>query len=366
MDAAFPMNIIEATRSYETWLSAQTRLIKPDLRLKHEGMRLDPFVFLRATYYRWAQVWPKACKELAADATVLGIGDLHVENFGTWRDADGRLVWGTNDFDECYPMPFSNDLVRLATSAYLAVRAEEMAIKPKSASAAILEGYRAGLASGGKPFVLVDKSTPLRVMARDRLDTPEKFWEKLRSHTPVKGPVPTEVVRAIHELLPEKCVSLRYLHRIAGMGSLGKQRFTGTGTWLGGLIAREAKALTPSACCWATGKTGRSPIHYDRMLRTAKRCPDPLVIVRGSWLIRRLSPDCFKIRLINLPERPDEQELLYSMGWETANVHLGSAKAANLARQLKGRRAVWLHEAAKTMSDETLSDFKEWRQKSRA
>ncbi|MDB6064817.1 MAG: hypothetical protein JWR26_1025 [Pedosphaera sp.] len=359
------MNIFEATKSYETWLSAQTCLIKPDLQLKHEGMRHDPFVFLRATYYRWAQVWPKVCKGLAADATVMGVGDLHVENFGTWRDVDGRLVWGINDFDECHPMPFTNDLVRLATSAYLAVGTNAMAIKPKSASTAILEGYRAGLACGGRPFVLVDKSTPLRVMARERLDAPEKFWEKLRSHPPVKGSVPAKAARAIRELLPDKSVSLKFLHRIAGMGSLGKQRFTGVGTWLGGLIAREAKALTPSAYCWAAGKKNKGVIHYDWLLRNAVRCPDPLVIVRGEWLIRRLSPDCFKIRLINLPERPDEKQLLYSMGWETANVHLGSAKAANLSTHLKGKRSGWLHEAAKAMSLETFRDFKEWRKKSR-
>ena len=48
---------------------------------------------------------------------VLAIGDLHLENFGTWRDAEGRLVWGINDFDEAWALPYTNDLIRLATSA---------------------------------------------------------------------------------------------------------------------------------------------------------------------------------------------------------------------------------------------------------
>src|SRR5260370_32652719 len=52
---------------------------------------------------------------------VLAVGDLHVENFGTWRDAEGRLTWGVNDFDEAYPLPYTIDLARLATS----VRSEE-------------------------------------------------------------------------------------------------------------------------------------------------------------------------------------------------------------------------------------------------
>ena len=51
---------------------------------------------------------------------ILSVGDLHVENFGTWRDSDGRLIWGINDFDEAAVYPYTMDLVRLATSAVLA------------------------------------------------------------------------------------------------------------------------------------------------------------------------------------------------------------------------------------------------------
>jgi len=42
------------------------------------------------------------------------------KNFGTWRDGDGRLVWGVNDFDEAAVMPYPLDLVRLAASIRLA------------------------------------------------------------------------------------------------------------------------------------------------------------------------------------------------------------------------------------------------------
>ena len=52
---------------------------------------------------------------------VLGVGDLHVENFGTWRDAESRLVWGINDFDEACCLPYTHDLVRLAASARFAI-----------------------------------------------------------------------------------------------------------------------------------------------------------------------------------------------------------------------------------------------------
>ena len=55
---------------------------------------------------------------------MLAVGDLHVENFGTWRDADGRLCWGINDFDEADRLPYTNDLVRLAASAPTRARQE--------------------------------------------------------------------------------------------------------------------------------------------------------------------------------------------------------------------------------------------------
>jgi hypothetical protein len=359
---AFPgLNIIEATKSYEAWMAAQTRLLPEDLAYKHQRMREELFSFLRATYYRWAQVWPKVCPECVNDPKVLAVGDLHVENFGTWRDIDGRLVWGINDFDECYSLPFTHDLVRLAVSACLAIDAGELELTPKSASAAILEGYRACVGAGGRPFILADESTPLRDMARERLNDPERFWHKLQSFPPVRGAVPAGVVRALRELLPDKGIAFKFLHRVAGLGSLGKQRYTAVGSWLGGQIAREAKVLTVSACRWAEGGSSRGVINYERMLRLAVRCPDPLVVVRKGWLLRRLSPDCFKILLSALPAKRNETELLYSMGWESANIHLGSADAAKLAACLKRKPDRWLHQAAKAMRDQTTSDWKDWR-----
>src|SRR6266404_6154085 len=116
------MDIHQATRAYELWLSKQMPLILADLRLKHQRMDQSALAFLRATFYRWAQRWPHVCLELATAPVVLGVGDLHLENFGTWRDSEGRLVWGVNDFDEACQLPYPADLVRLAVSAQLAVQ----------------------------------------------------------------------------------------------------------------------------------------------------------------------------------------------------------------------------------------------------
>ena len=116
------MNISKSTGAYERWLAKFMVPVVADLRLKHESMRADAFTFFRATFYLWAQFWEHLPAPISKAPRILGIGDAHVENFGTWRDAQGRLVWGVNDFDESAVVPYTNDLVRLAVSGVLARR----------------------------------------------------------------------------------------------------------------------------------------------------------------------------------------------------------------------------------------------------
>src|ERR1700733_15780888 len=100
------MNIIKSTERFEKWLAQHTAIVEADLRLKHQRMCESPFSFLRATFYRWMQLWPEGCPALDKAPRVLSVGDLHIENFGTWRDVEGRLIWGVNDFDEAAVLPF--------------------------------------------------------------------------------------------------------------------------------------------------------------------------------------------------------------------------------------------------------------------
>src|SRR5690349_18934836 len=155
-------NITESTRQYETWLGSHLSILKTDLRQKHRMMAQDPFSFLRATFYRWMQLFPELCPKASTAPLVLAVGDLHVANFGTWRDAEGRLIWGINDFDEAFPLPYTNDLIRLAASAHLAIRSDHLLIRRREACDCILEGYVSGLRTGGRPFALEENHAFLR------------------------------------------------------------------------------------------------------------------------------------------------------------------------------------------------------------
>jgi len=357
-------NIVHATADFEKWASRHVHMIPSDVKLKHWNMAKAAFPFFRATFYRWAQWWPLICPELARAPQVLAVGDLHVENFGTWRDLEGRLIWGVNDFDEAWPASYAADLVRLLASGYLAIEEEHLSITRKKACRAIEQGYRDSLAKGGGPFVLAEHHRWLRLVALNKLRDPVVFWKKILICPRYKGKLPKDVWKLVHALMPLRTLNYELKSRIAGLGSLGHPRVLALATWDGAHIVREAKQLTPSAWIWAR-KLHTAQILSRQLVATAMRIRDPHVHFADHWIVRRLAPDCCHIEISSLPEERDEEKLAYYMGWETANIHLGSRKAIPAVRRdLAARKDRWLHKAAKAMLKVALDDWKTWRRKS--
>jgi hypothetical protein len=361
------MNIVKATREYEEWLARQTKLVRPDILLKHRRMREAAFPFFRATFYRWMQLWPEVCPDLSKAPQLLAVGDLHIENFGTWRDIEGRLIWGVNDFDEAAELPYTIDLVRLATSALLAGEEVRLSLSAKNACAAILEGYSQCLTQGGRPFVLAEQNIWLREIATAASRDPVHFWSKMDSLPTVRGGIPSGARHALERLMPEPGLEYRVARRVAGLGSLGHIRLVAIAGFRGGRIAREVKALVPSAVCWVTDEKGRSDIHYrniqyEEILCRAVRSQDPFVRLRGRWIARRLAPYCSRIELDVLPTNRDEQQLLFAMGWETANIHLGSRESIDSVKKHFHKLAPdWLLSNAKAMAKAIGHDWRVWR-----
>ncbi len=108
----------------DSLVDAFAPLIEADpraFRRKFRKMAADPFAFYRGSaclFYadvvrlddRWvddrtARVWIQ--------------GDLHAENYGTYMDAEGVLVFDVNDFDEAYLGHYTWDLQRMAASLAL-------------------------------------------------------------------------------------------------------------------------------------------------------------------------------------------------------------------------------------------------------
>jgi len=356
-------DIVQATADFEKWAAKHVNLIRSDVNLKHRLMAAAPFPFFRATFYRWSQWWPMICPELSRAPQVLAIGDLHIENFGTWRDMEGRLIWGVNDFDEAWPAAYAVDLVRLVASAYLAIEEEHLLINRKRACQAMEQGYRDCIAKGGSPFILAEHHRWLRLVALNKLRDPVIFWKKILTCPKYKGKLPKDVWKLVRNSMPLRTLDYELKSRIAGLGSLGHPRVLSLARWDGAHVVREAKQLTPSAWLWAQNRHSFS-ILCRKIIESAVRIRDPHVHFAEHWIVRRLAPDCCHIEMQSLPRERDEEKLSYSMGWETANIHLGSPKAISaVKRDLARREGRWLHKSAKAMLEVMLDDWKVWRRK---
>ena len=87
-------------------------------RTKFRKMAADPFAFYRGSaclfYADMATSEDPWCDERTSRVWIQG--DLHAENFGTYMDSAGRIVFDVNDFDEAYLGHLSWDLRRFAAS----------------------------------------------------------------------------------------------------------------------------------------------------------------------------------------------------------------------------------------------------------
>ena len=298
-------SIFESTRAFEAWMRKRTDVSGRLLKNKHRKMAAGAFPFLRATFYRWVERWPQVCPRLAErdEDVLLAVGDLHVENFGVWRDSRQRLVWGINDFDEACELPFTSDLVRLAASVLLAAEAANVDVSANRVCALLLEGYRAGLRTEGKPILLSDGRHPALVtLTRGTQEDPKTFWKKKLDPNDNPKIDAAELPKGLEDMFrasfrPGADLAFREQKSPGGLGSLGRRRFTAVEKPKNGVRdAREAKALVPSALYWRAGQD-RMPSQTATLLQHAFRVPDPHFQVHDDWLVRQLAPDVAKIEM---------------------------------------------------------------------
>jgi hypothetical protein len=362
------MGIRAANRDYERWLKAQLHgdVVEADLNQKHRKMRESAFAFLRATYWRWAETILDICPDLADAPTVLAVGDIHLENFGTWADAEGRIVWGVNDYDETAEMPYILDLLRLAVSAVLAK--SPTALSLKSICSNLFEGYEQGVEEP-EAFVLDRQHMWLRQRFIVGEAARAQFWQKIEDQyhallVKKNAEQPsTAVLKRFAGALPDASIVLSYWRHTAGLGSLGRPRWLGYGTWHGGPLLRECKAIVPSGWTRAHGGGG-GKVRLNDIARSRYRSPDPWYEANGHLLMRRLSPNN---RKINVEDPRDASrllhpDLLWAMGRDLAAVHLGLRdRREALRNDLERRKRRWFRthvEAAAQFVAREYAEFK--------
>jgi Uncharacterized protein conserved in bacteria (DUF2252) len=355
---------LDATCRYERWRASRIAVIEEDVARKHDKLMVSPFVLLRGTYYRFLQQFPALLPKLAAAPATLVVGDLHVENFGTWRDRDGRLGWGINDFDEVDLLPYTIDLVRLAASALLAAQESHLGIDRDAVIEAILAGWRERIAARrSEAFILGERHPHLYKLASEAFEDPGKFARRLKALDPWEGTLPSPAARLLVEVAPWRDYEPRLFRRVAGVGSLGARRIVAIGDLAGGPIVREAKEIPGPASSWLNPKRGRVRGLAGLVVDARGIAAEPWRRQSGKWVLRRLAPDSARLALAALRRKHDEAAVLRSMGAEAANVHLcPHVRAASpdvLREDERARPKAWLLKAAEAMAQLTERDHAE-------
>lgn len=343
-------SVAKLAKDYEGWLRTQIAVVEADLTSKHTQMEADEFTFFRATYYLWLV---RVCEEVpdVLEAAVTPIvGDLHAENFGTWRDDAGDLRWGVNDFDELARGSWMLDPLRLAASAALSPHVD---LKSKEIVDLLLDAY---IDAESGPSPRLDDAKHLAALVPKFKDD-DAFFTKLAA-----GATTTDVDAAVQQAA-EATVSGDWSPtwhvREAGAGSLGHRRIVGVGKVGDGWAAREAKQLDPGTAAWARAYSSHLPTPAPDLYPSVARRVGVSSASRRvhGWQLRALAPDEVRIEVSGLADA-DASLVLTSMAAAMARVHGADQEA--LAKAQKEAEALdrgVFHGWVKTMKQTIEQDF---------
>jgi uncharacterized protein (DUF2252 family) len=233
----------------DVWQLIQTfnRQRDPELvRKKYSKLAGDAFSFFRGTCHLFYQDLPSNLTDRLAP-NVWICGDLHLENFGTYKGDDRQIYFGINDFDESALAPCTWDLARLSTSIFLA--ADNLKLE-KVVAVGLVQSYLTSYSTTlkmGRSTVTIEENTGGAIAElidslrhRKRVDLLNERTELIKDRRQLKfdkGKIlkidkqrREDITLVINEWaktqsLPEFFEVLDVGFRLAGIGSLGLDRY---------------------------------------------------------------------------------------------------------------------------------------------
>jgi uncharacterized protein (DUF2252 family) len=311
-----PRNIIERIKKFN-----QGR--QPDgLTLKYKLMQTDSYAFFRGTCHLFYEDWPKESSLNHAPPVWIS-GDLHMQNFGCYK-GDNRLVYfDLNDFDESALAPCTWEVGRLLTSIHLVCHS----LKIPSTQATVLtqrclSAYASSLAEGKAQVIELETAEGLvgelmgEIKARRRKDFLEKKTVKkgdkrkllvdgkhAREATPEEKWQVTDLLRnwAVNQTDPGFYKIIDIAHRIAGVGSLGIDRFVilveGKGSPDKNYLLDLKEELPSSLIPFLKLPQPSWPSEADRVIAIQKRAQGtnpallaPVLLQGKSYVLHELQP----------------------------------------------------------------------------
>jgi len=222
-------------------------LLPEKVQLKYEAMADNAFRFFRGTCHLFYEDLA-AAEPLPLSPLAWICGDLHIENFGSYKGDNKLVYFDLNDFDEALLAPASYETVRMVTSIFIAfdnlgfeplkalkmarlfmktysatlAKGKAISIEPRTAKGIVCDFLNAATKTSEKELLkkrTVSKKRKIMLSLEDerhfKLD--KKLRKELKSHinewikTSSDGPYNYEVISAVF--------------RLAGTGSIGLKRY---------------------------------------------------------------------------------------------------------------------------------------------
>lgn len=313
----------------ESILNFNQRREPERLLLKYRAMRTDAFAFLRGTCHLFYQDWP--VNSPLNDAPSAWIcGDLHLENFGSFKGENRLTYFDINDFDEAALAPATWELARFLTSVL--VGAKTLGVNHSEAIAlchCFLDSYTDALQDGKARWIeratakgmIKDLLSSLRKRSRPEfLDNRTKFKSDKRVlHFDGKRALRAadedneKVISFMAEFAalqpnPNFFKVLDVARRIAGTGSLGTERYiilvegsgSPAGNYLLDLKHEPGSALAPYLTLpqpeWKT-EAERVVNIQQRVQAISPAFLNAVQIGNRSYVMRELLPDSDRLQL---------------------------------------------------------------------
>ena len=368
--------------------------------MKYAHMRSDAFVFLRGTCHLfYARLQRKGVFKSAP--SVWACGDLHLENFGSFK-GDNRLPYfDMNDFDEAALAPASWDLIRMLVSLRLAAASLGLSAETTlTICESYLQGYRLALQEGKAYWVEAQTATGLIGHLLQSLHE-RKRVDFLNARTTVKGhrrrfhvdgkraleasARQQERVRSFMEEFAHAQAEpgffrvLDVVRRIAGTGSLGVDRYAilvhGRGGPGGQFILDLKEALPSSMVEHLPLKQPDWPTQAHRVVAIQRRVQavsmaflQPVRLGKKSYILRGLQPVEDRVSLAAAKQNShDMQRFTATLGRITAWGELRSSgrEGAATADELMAfaHRRKWperMLQASHEMANQVIADSLEF------
>lgn len=365
--------------------------------MKYRAIRASPFIFLRGTCHLFYERLAKLNSEMDAPL-VWCCGDLHLENFGSYK-GDNRLVYfDINDFDEAALGPATWELVRFLASVFIGVREfGSSRINDASLAQTFLDSYASCLVHGKARWVERETASGIVKDLLEQLRM-RKRVDLLNSRTKVKGkhrrflndgrktlPVTEEDRIRVVDLMekfaarqsnPDFYRVLDVSRRIAGTGSLGVARYAilieGKGSPDQNYLLDLKRAGGSSIGTHFTSLQPKWPEEAARVVEIERRLQavptaflHPLRMEGHSYVLRALQPVEDRLPLAGFHKHPElVNGAMQLMGDCVAWAHLRSSgrEGSAIADELIdfGRKNKWrvrLLNQARHMAEQTTTDW---------